>query len=130
MFLIHPNDMMVTQARIDVGRVMVKWAVTENIWGYRAIKLSIKMDVNRVKMCSWVPFSDLLRVYLTSFLKIVIILVRGMDPAFEFAQNLTDSMVVIRTRIIQFMCRVEDPGSKMENKFVIILVLFFFSEIR
>jgi len=34
-------------------------------------------------------------------------------------------MVVIRTRIIQFMCRVEDPGSKMENKTFILTCNYY-----
>jgi hypothetical protein len=62
MFLVHPNSMMVIQARIDKGKETAKWAVTEKICGYRATKFNIRIDKNISRICNCVPFSDLLRV--------------------------------------------------------------------
>lgn len=65
-------------------------------------------------------------MYLTSFLKIEITLVTGIEITLELAHNLTGRISGINNIIDQFRCSIEEPGSKVENKLVIILFLFSF----
>jgi hypothetical protein len=123
-FLVQPKVMIVSHDRIDTGREIDRWAVTENTWGYRAMKFMDRMQTNMSMICRFVPFSDLFRVYLTSFLNVWITFLTGINRVCGFVHNLIGISSGNKIMIDQFRWRIEDPGSKVEKRLVIILVFF------
>jgi len=99
--------------------------VVENTWGYSAKKFINRIVMNDVMIISSVLFSVLFRVNLTSFLKFLMIFRTTRLVGFLISH---DFFLMIKGRIINSnhaMENVEVLGSNTENRFVIILLVFF-----
>lgn len=125
-FLVQPNIISEIQNKIETGSVTAKWEVGEKICGYSAVKFRIRIETKISIINLSLPFSFLLRAKLTSFLNMETIFFRnfvvGEDP-FHIYKGVT---VTEATKINQAEEKIEELGSKIENKFVIIIFFFLF----
>lgn len=69
-FFNQPNSIKDNQKISDNGNVTVRWEVGEKICGYKAKKFITKIMENTIIIIVSLPFSFLLSVNLTSFLKV------------------------------------------------------------
>jgi hypothetical protein len=122
-FLVHPNMIIESQVTRDRGRVMVRWEVRENDCGYSAVTFIIRI---RVKISSNVTFCLLFffRLNEISFLMNRDILFLISVVGFEVFHVFRGVSVMIRINIVQERDSREEEGSKIENRFVIILFFF------
>jgi len=112
---------------IDVGRVKDRCAVMENICGYRARKFRGKISINIVMIIIFGPFSLFGRLYLTSFMDVETIFFVSRDSVDSFFHTFTPTRREVENSTIQEMDRIEDAGSKVENRLVIIFILLLLS---
>jgi len=119
-FLIHPNRTIESQVIRDRGRVIVRCEVRENDCGYSAVifiaRISVKMR-RSVVFC----LLSFFRLNEISFLMNRDILFLIVDVGFDVFHIFKGINVIIRINIVQEMDIREEEGSKIENKFVIIL---------
>jgi len=124
-FFIQPNAMIVIHEHKDNGRVMVKWAVDEKIWGYSAKKFKGRIIKNmRINIIS-VPFSLSRRVYDTSFLRVLMTFVTAVSSVLLIFQILIEGTMTTTKIINQDLEKMDVDGSNVENKLVIIFMALY-----
>jgi hypothetical protein len=82
--------------------------------------------MNIIIIMAFAPFSPFGKLYLTSFLNVSTIflnIVFFVDLFFHILPFTSSRAVNI---IIQEVCNIDEAGSKVENKFVIIFIFFLF----
>jgi hypothetical protein len=125
-FLVHPNSTTGIQSVNDSGRVVVKWEVGEKICGYKAVKF-IKIIVIKDSIIMFsVLFSVLLSENFTSFLNLVITVFVIFFILGEIFHMLVVTRIDERGIDSHDIFITDDLGSNIENKFVIILFVFWF----
>ena len=120
-FLNQPNNIKVIQNVKERGRVITKCDVGEKIWGYKARKFITRIEIKAKMMNDSLPFSVLLSVNFTSFLKINIDFFINFSTGEEIFQKIKGMIERDTTRIVQEVEKIDELGSKTENKFIIIL---------
>ena len=123
MCLVHPNVMIDSHVIRDKGRVIERWEVRENDCGYRATTFIVEIVMKiRIRMMFCLLF--FFRLKEISFLInreiLFLIVVVGLVDVHVFR----GVNVMIRMIMIQEIDRIEEDGSKIENRFVIILWTF------
>jgi len=117
--------MIVIHEHKDNGRVMVKWAVDEKIWGYSAKKFKGRIIKNmRINIIS-VPFSLSRRVYDTSFLRVLMTFVMAVSSVLLIFQILIEGTMTATKIINQDLEKMDVDGSNVENKLVIIFMALY-----
>jgi len=109
----------------EIGSVIVRWEVREKMFGNRAIKFIIKIVMNIIMIIASVLFSVFFIVNLTSFFIFVIIKFLIIRVGFFIFHIFVTIKVVTNIVVNHDNDSIVELGSKMENKFVIILYVFF-----
>jgi hypothetical protein len=120
-FLIHPNIIRDNQNVRDKGRLIETWEVTENTWGYKAVKFMSRMNkkINRIMFS--LPFSLLFSVNFTSFLNVRIIFLKNLFLAGEIFHMVEGRRIIDVMMIVQDNDSMEVLGSNTENRLFTIL---------
>jgi len=108
----------------EIGNVIVKWEVKEKILGNKAIKFINKIVVNINIIITSVLFSVFFIVNFTSFFMFIKIKLFNIEIGFFIFHIFMVVRIVTSVRVNQDMESILELGSKIENRFVIILVFF------
>jgi len=123
-FLIQPNIMIDIHMVREIGNVIVRCDVREKMLGNKAIKFIIKIVMNIIMIIVSVLFSVFFIVNLTSFFIFVMIVFIIIEVGFFIFHIFVTINVVTNIVVSHDSDIVVELGSKMENKFVIILIVF------
>ncbi len=123
-FFAQPNIINDTQKVNESGKVVASCEVGENTCGYKAKKFKVKIVRNAVIIKTFLPFSFLPKVKLTSFLKIDSNSFSRFICGEMFFHIPKGSKTGGINKTHQARERIELLGSNTENKLVIILCLF------
>lgn len=119
-FFIHPNIIIDNHIINDIGKVMERWEVLENTWGYKAMKFIIKISIKTLMIIGCTLFSVLFKVNFVSFLKVSIIFLMFFVIGFLIFITLFLFIIGTISTINQFIENMADLGSNTENRLVII----------
>jgi hypothetical protein len=115
-----------SQNIMEMGRVILRWDVGEKIWGYKAMKFKDRIRIKIIKIILSLPFSAFFSLNKISFLNVDRILFFIFIAVEEFFHKRVGCIIVNNNKEIQDMFNIEVLGSKIENKFIIILLTFVF----
>jgi len=124
-FLVQPNIRIVAHIANDMGSVIVMWDVKEKMFGNKAIKFIIRIVVNMTIIIVSVLFSVFFIVNFTSFFIVARMVLFRIKVGF-LVFHILIVVRIVKIRIVsQDRDIIVELGSKIENRFVIILVVFF-----
>lgn len=126
-FWSQPKSINDTQNERETGNVTAKCEVGEKIWGYRAKKFIKRTAVNNSIIILSLLFSFLFNVNLTSFFIVLISFLIIFLQTGEILNKPVSTNTGASNKTAQDKERTEELGSKIENRFVIMLRGFLYS---
>jgi len=124
-FFVHPNNITDIHIVSDIGRVIVKWEVSEKMLGNNAIRFIIKIVVNIIIIIFSVLFSVFFIVNFTSFFRFIMTKLFIIKVGAFIFHIFVDVKIVTNISVNHDNDSKVELGSKMEKRFVIILFGFF-----
>ena len=101
-----------------------KCAVIENSCGYSARKFNGRISIKILRIIAFGPFSLSCKLYLNSFLNVVTIFLNRTISVDSFFHILPVTRRRAEIIIIHELENIDEAGSKVEKRFVIIFILF------